>query len=258
MPGFGYNATWSAALPGGQNLTIPTVFAFEFYSAPTLAFSALSNQSFAAVFLVYSNVIGLGPGSNTTTTDASKANPRVEFRAAELVWYWCVKSYSVSVRDGRTRRVEKARSTRVVEDTTSMSLDVARNPAFWQCAFQLSPKSCEETAWGNITLAPPPGSKGKNDTKLVVEEMTSVGVSSFLSMSFWNGVEDPLWRPAPGSASGGVFKALGRSFYRIQGDLSTSFAINLWQDMTGKVDPRLQIPTLRNLTANIGQGIEDL
>ena len=123
MPGFGYNATWSTALPGGQNLNIPTVLAFEFYSAPTLAPSALSNQSFAAVFLVYSNVIALGPGSNTTTTDASKANPRVEFRAAELVWYWCFKSYGVSVHDGRTRRVETACSTRIVEDTTSTSPD---------------------------------------------------------------------------------------------------------------------------------------
>lgn len=248
MPGLNYNMTWSAALPWGQNLTIPTVFGFDFWAtrdfAPTLAFKALENQSFANIYIIYSNVIGL-----------DTAEPSVEFRAVEAVWYWCTKSYSVGVKGGKTLWNETSRSTRVMSDTT-IAVNVSRNPVFWMCAFEISPRKCEENTWGRLTLAPPPGHE--DHPPLVVDELTSLGVSSHVSVSFWNGVDSPLVAVNLTSSSKGMFLALGRSVFRIQGDLSMAYAVNLWRDLRGSVDPSIQLPILRNLTANIGQGLENL
>lgn len=55
-----------------------------------------------------------------------------------------------------------------------------------------------------------------------------------------------------------MFRALGRRFYRIQGDLSLAFAVNLWRDLDGSVYPKTQLPTLKNVTDNIGVGLENL
>ncbi|KAK1757077.1 hypothetical protein QBC47DRAFT_459729 [Echria macrotheca] len=248
LPGLPYNMTWSATLPWGQNLTIPTVYAFDFWAtrdfAPTLAFKSLENQSFADFFLIYSNVLGL-----------DTPEPTVEFRAVELVWYWCTKSYSVSVKGGQTSWHETSRSIKVLKDTTT-AVNVVRNPAFWLCTFQISPKRCEEYTWGNLTLAPPPGSE--DHAPLIVDELTSLGVSSYLSLSFWDGVTPPMTSASTTiGTSEGMFRALGRRFYRIQGDLSMAFAVNMWRDLAGSVDPDTQVPILRNLTENIGLGLEN-
>ncbi|KAK0619446.1 hypothetical protein B0T14DRAFT_519301 [Immersiella caudata] len=58
------------------------------------------------------------------------------------------------------------------------------------------------------------------------------------------------------ASSEGMFRALGRRFLRIQGDLTTAFAVNMWRDLRESVDPTTQVLILRNLTANIGQGLE--
>jgi len=51
----------------------------------------------------------------------------------------------------------------------------------------------------------------------------------------------------------GMFRALGRRFYR-----SMAFAMNIQRDMLGSVDPKMQVPILKNLTANIGLGMKSL
>jgi hypothetical protein len=111
MPGLSYNGTWSAALPWGQNLTVPTVCAFGFWAtqdlAPTLAFKGLQKQSLTNIYLIYSNVM-----------DIDTDSPQLEFGAIEIVWYWCTKSYSVGVSGGQTHWKETARSTKVLNDTT--------------------------------------------------------------------------------------------------------------------------------------------
>lgn len=249
LPGLTYNMTWSAALPWGQNLTIPTVYAFDFWAtrdfAPSIAFGHLRNQSFGNLYIIYSNIF-----------DLDKPQPRVEFHAVEMIWYWCTKAYSVKVSDGRAHWRELARSKRILNDTT-LSMNVPLNVPFWLCSFQITPQKCEESSWGNLTLAPPPGFE--SHPPLVVDELTSLGISSFLLMSFWNGVTPPLTvASSSANASEGMFRALGRRFYRIQGDLSLAFAVNLWRGLDGNVDPKTQLPTLRNVTDNIGVGLENL
>jgi hypothetical protein len=107
-----------------------------------------------------------------------------------------------------------------------------------------------------LTLAPPPGYE--DHPPLIVDELTSLGVSSYLSMSFWDGLTSPLLSVNLTASSEGMFRALGRRFFRIQGDLTMAFAVNMWRDLMGSVDPKTQVPVLRNLTANIGQGLENL
>ena len=248
LPGLPYNMTWSASLPWGQNLTVPTVYAFDFWAtrdfAPTLAFKGLQNQSFANIYLIYSNVMDLDTDS-----------PRLEFGAVEMVWYWCTKSYSVGVSQGQNYWKETSRSTKLLEDTTE-AVNISRNPTFWLCSFEIAPKRCEEGSWGNLTLAPPPGYE--DHPPLIVDELTSLGVSSYLSMSFWDGLTSPLSDVDLTASSEGMFRALGRRFFRIQGDLTMAFAVNMWRDLMGSVDPKTQLPVLRNLTANIGLGLENL
>ncbi|KAK0652754.1 hypothetical protein B0T16DRAFT_406744 [Cercophora newfieldiana] len=247
MPGLPYNKTWSAALPWGQNLTVPTVYAMDFWAtrdfAPTIAFKSLQNQSFSNIYLIYSNVM-----------DIETDSPRLGFGAIEIVWYWCAKSYSVGVSGGQIHMKETSRSTKVLNDTTE-AVNVSRNRKFWGCSFEISPKKCEESSWGNLTLAPPPSHE--DHPPLIVDELTSLGVSSYLSMSFWDGVTSPLVTVNLTASSEGMFRALGRRFFRIQGDLTMAFAVNMWRDLWGSVDPKTQVPVLKNLTANIGQGLEN-
>ncbi|KAK3356527.1 hypothetical protein B0T25DRAFT_603008 [Lasiosphaeria hispida] len=252
MPGLSSNRTWSAALPAGQNLTIPSLFAFDFFLtldlAPSLSFQHIQNQTFANIYLIYSNVIGL----NTPQA-------RVEFQAVEMAWYWCTKSYSINVARGITRWQEISRSAQILDDSTT-AVNMPSNLDFILCVFELTPKKCEENSWGNLTLAPPPGFE--RHPPLVINELASLGLSAFLTMSFWNGVKSPLNLASTseleiGSESEGMFRALGRKFFRIQGDLSLAFAINMYRDFLGVVDPSSQVPILRNLTTNIASGIEN-
>jgi hypothetical protein len=109
---------------------------------------------------------------------------------------------------------------------------------------------------GDLTLAPLLGYE--DHPPLSVDELTSLGVSSYLSISFWDGATSPLLHVKLTASSEGMFRAFGRQFFRIQGDLTMAFAVNMWRDLMGSVDPETQVPILKNLTANIGQGLENL
>ncbi|KAK0633884.1 hypothetical protein B0T14DRAFT_491972 [Immersiella caudata] len=254
MPGLPSDLTWSAALPAGQNLTIPAVFAFDFFLtldlAPSLAFSSMKNQTFANIYLIYSNIVDL----NLPDKPA-----RVEFQAVEMAFHWCAKAYSINVTKGVTQMKELSRSSVVLSDTTT-AVNMPLNLAFILCLFELTPTKCEENTWGNLTLAPPPGFE--KHPPLVVNELASLSLSSFLTMSFWNGVKSPLNLASTGemeigTESPGMFSAFGRKFFRVQGDLSLAFAINMYRDFSGGVDPGNQVDVLRNLTGNIARGVEN-
>jgi len=256
MPGLPSNLTWSAALPAGQNLTIPTLFAFDFFLvldlAPSIAFQPIQNQTFTNIYLIYSNVVDM---------DTPGVPARVEFQAVEIAWYWCAKAFSVNVTSGVTHWTEISRSSVVLTDSTT-AVNMPRNLNFVLCVFELTPEKCEDYSWGNLTLAPPPGFE-KTHPHLVVDELASLGLSAFLSMSFWNGVKSPLNLASTSeleiaSENEGMFRALGRRFFRVQGDLSLAFAVNMYRDFLGVVNPATQVPVLRNLTANIASGIENL
>ncbi|KAK0654814.1 hypothetical protein B0T16DRAFT_395715 [Cercophora newfieldiana] len=256
MPGLPNDSTWSAALPAGQNLTIPTLFAFDFFLtlelAPSLAFSSIQNQTFANIYMLYSNVI-------TPTPNTTDAPARVEFSAVEMAFHWCAKAYAVNVTRGVTTFTELSRSSVVLSDTTT-AVNMPLNLDFILCIFELTPKKCEENTWGKLTLAPPPGFESHGP--LVVDELASLSLSSFLTMSFWNGVKSPLNLASTGemeigTESEGMFSAFGRRLFRVQGDLSLAFAINLYRDFLGGVDPRSQVEVLRNLTGNIAGGVEN-
>jgi len=257
MPNLPSNQTWSAALPDGQNLTIPTLFAFDFFLAldlaPSLTFKHLQKQSFANIYLVYSNVVGL----NTST-------PRVEFQAVEMVWYWCAKAYSLNVTRGVTHATLLSASSTILQDTTTAPVNMPQNLNFILCIFDLTPsgKKCEDHTWGDLILAAPPGFEATHPP-LVVNELASLSLSSFLTMSFWNGVKSPLELAAQseaeiGAESEGMFRAFARQLYRVQGDLSLAFAINLYRDYVGGVDPGAQVGILTNLTRNVAGGVENL
>jgi hypothetical protein len=254
MPGLPSDLTWSAALPAGQNLTIPAVFAFDFFLtldlAPSLAFSSMKNQTFANIYLIYSNVVDLNHPDKP---------PRVEFQAVEMAWSWCAKAYSVNVTRGVTHMKELSQSSVVLSDTTT-AVNMPLNLAFIMCLFELTPTKCENNTWGNLTLAPPPGFE--NHPPLVVNELASLSLSSFLTMSFWNGIKSPLNLASTGemeigTESPGMFSAFGRKFFRVQGDLSLAFAINMYRDFSGGVDPKSQLGVLTNLTGNIARGVEN-
>ena len=259
MPNLPSNLTWSAALPAGQNLTIPTVFAFDFFLtldlAPSLAFSAIQNQTFANIYLIYSNVLNLPNPNNPNPL----APPRAEFQAVEMAWHWCTKAYSVNVTRGITHTTELSRSSVVLSDSTT-AVNMPLNLAFILCIFELTPTKCEANPWGNLTLAPPPGFE--SHPPLVVNELASLSLSSFLSMSFWNGEKSPLNLASTsemeiGAESPGMFSAFGRKLFRVQGDLSLAFAINLYRDFLGGVAPAEQFGVLQRLTGNIAGGIEN-
>lgn len=255
MPGLPSNQTWSAALPAGQNLTIPTLFAFDFFLtldlAPSLAFPALRPQTFTNIYLIYSNVLHLNDPDLL---------PIVQFQAVEMVWYWCTKSYSVNVTNGITNITPTSVSSAILNDTTT-AVNMPLNRNFILCVFELTPDKCEDLSWGNLTLAPPPGHE--DHPPLVVNELASLSLSAFLSMSFWNGIKSPLNLASQttfeiASENEGMFRSLGRRLFRVQGDLSLAFAINMYRDFSGGVDPSTQVGVLRKVTANIADGIENL
>jgi len=263
MPGLPSNQTWSAALPAGQNLTIPTVFAFDFFLvldlAPSLAFQHLKPQTFGNIFMIYSNVLNLDDPNQETT---------VSFNAVEMVWYWCAKSYSVNVTSGITHFTQLSQSSTITNNTTTAPVNMPLNLNFILCVFELTPTKCEESLslkWGNLTLSPPPGftsTKGPTPA-LVVNELSSLSLSAFLTMSFWNGVRSPLELASTSEGdisreTSGMFMALGRKFFRIQGDLSMAFAINLYRDFGGAVGRDGQLAVLKSLVANVAGGLENL
>ncbi|KAK5652179.1 hypothetical protein OQA88_10822 [Cercophora sp. LCS_1] len=255
MPGLPSNQTWSASLPAGQNLTIPTLFAFDFFLAldlaPSLAFPSLTPQTFTNIYLIYSNVLHLNdPG----------LLPVVEFRAVEMIWYWCAKSHSVNVTNGVTHISSVSVSSTILNDTTT-ALNMPLNRNFILCVFELAPAKCEDLTWGNLTLSPPPGFE--THPPLVVNELASLSLSAFLSMSFWNGIKSPLNLASQttfeiASENEGMFRSLGRRLFRVQGDLSLAFAINMYRDFSGGfVDKEEQLGVLRRVTGNIAVGVEN-
>lgn len=54
----------------GQNLTIPTVYAFDFWAtrdfAPSIAFSHLRSQGLGNIYIIYSNLFDLNKGKQAT------------------------------------------------------------------------------------------------------------------------------------------------------------------------------------------------
>jgi len=252
LVGLSSNNTWSAALPGGYNLTIPTLYAFDIFFprnfVPSISFQHLRNQTFASIYLIYSNLV-----------DPGDPQSEVEFGAAELAWYWCAKAYSVNVTGGRQRRKELSRSTRILNQT-SISNNIAGNKQFAYCWFEVIAK-CEQLPWGTTTMEPPLGFE--EHPPFVIHELSSLGISLVLQQSFWEGLKPPVTSPVYNTsaqlpAQEGIFRARGRKIWRSQSDFGMAFGINLWRDFSGGVDPADQVDALRNITANIATGLEDL
>jgi len=92
--GLSSKKVWSAALPGGYNLTIPTLYAFDVFpprsSTQSMSFQHLGSQVFADLYLIYSNLV-----------DSKDPDSEVQFGAVEMVWYWCPKAYAVKVTGGK-------------------------------------------------------------------------------------------------------------------------------------------------------------
>lgn len=249
LPGLFQNNSWSASLPGGLNLTIPTIYSLNFWflrsSTPSLAFAHLQNQSLVNLFMIYSNL-----------HDIDSPNPSVSFQAVELVWYWCTKSYRVAVQSGQPRWKELSRSTKVLSNTAT-SMNAILHPTAWLCAYQVTDTPCSDYTWGNMSLALPPGNVTDVKGGLVVEELTSLALSSILMMSFMDGVSNPFTGEQQEEWSG-MFRGVKKLFYRVQGELTMAFGVNLWRDMNESVEPGKQVGILKRLAGNIGLGLENL
>jgi len=133
------------------------------------------------------------------------------------------------------------------------------NLPFDYCWFEVTSK-CEELTWGTTTMAPPPGFE--DHPPFVIEELTSLGISTALYQSFYDGARPPVTdaflksvAPLP---KDGLFMARGRKFWRVRSELGMALGINLWRDFSGGANLADQTDYLRNISTSIATGLEDL
>ncbi len=247
--GLNDNTTWAASLPGHDPFIVPNIRSFYIFPTQPEAdanSSATSNErslSLADMRLVFANTAD--PPANNVT-----------FEAVEVLFYWCTKAFSVSVRGGVPVWTEKARSA-VVLANTAISFDVATNPKYQGCLYGTTGVSCVKSQWGNLTLAPPAGFE--THAPIVVNELSALTVSALLQMSFWSGEKPPFWatNAAPKKNEPGMF-IMGDTIYRVEGDISMALGSILWRHLWGTAaNTTVQFAAVSNMTQNMGKAIEN-
>jgi hypothetical protein len=228
----GTNLTYSASLPSvNLTLTAPNIHSFGMAvpSAPSISFNdSDTNLTALNAYFIFGN-----------PSFSMEAAPT--FEAVEILQYWCLKQYSVSISGGKTTTTgSDAASTIILDNATSLAAQF--NSKFTAC--KGSGFDCPAQNWGKASLFVAGGNTSTDQTRFDIEELTGAFLSSLMVDSF-GGIGTSIPR------GGNFLQGLDRRVYQMDSDIAFAFGTDLFGDPSKPSNPAVQLDAVKQASSNM-------
>jgi len=217
---------------------LPTsVLVNGFVFSPTGVFNqSVADTMSADLFIAYSNkALNISEGFDDLSN----------FQFLEMAFYWCVKSYSTTVKNGTATTIELSRRSEIMSPkpgNASTSLNTFGNIGFRSC-YKTNPPRCRGYGGTDVVFAPPEGLPPTSPTRFWMDLWTALAVSYTIHFNI----------------GGGLLQTEDLTIYAHEGDTSLALSTALFGDRMGLEPhpPDIQLENIRRTAENIARGISN-